>query len=364
MFVIVFTVLVFVHELGHFWVARRNGVRVDVFSIGFGREIYGWSDRHGTRWKIGWIPLGGYVKFFGDDTVASTPGDALEEMSEEDKAVSFHHKRLGQRTAIVAAGPIANLLFAIVVLAGLFAFVGQPYLAPKVGLVQPDSAAAVAGFQVDDVITGIDGRKITRFEEIQDIVRNAAGRELAFSVERDGQTVVIHAVPQRVVARDNFGQERSIGRLGIAAAGLELIERGPLEAIVAATGETFHLMGQILRYLGQMIVGLRSAEELGGPLLIAQLSGQAAEAGIVSLVNFMALLSINLGLINLFPIPMLDGGHLLFYVVEAIRGKPLGERVQEYGFRIGLAAVLTLTIFVTWQDLQRLQVFEFLSNLF
>ena len=363
MFVVVFTVLVFVHELGHFWVARRNRVRVDVFSIGFGREVYGWTDRHETRWKIGWIPLGGYVKFFGDESVASTAGAGLARMSDTDKAVSFHHKRLGQRMAIVAAGPIANLVFAILVLTVLFVSVGQPYLAAKVGLVQPHSAAAAAGFQVDDVITGIDGRKIARFEDIQDIVRHAAGRKLAFSIERHGQPMVIQGTPQQVLARDNFGKEHKIGRLGIAAAGLEIIERGPLEAVVAATGETVHLMGQILGYLGQMIVGLRSAEELGGPLLIAQLSGQAAQAGVASLVNFMALLSINLGLINLFPIPMLDGGHLLFYVVEAIRGRPLGERVQEYGFRIGLAAVLTLTIFVTWQDLERLQVFEFLSNL-
>lgn len=364
MFVIVFTVLVFVHELGHFWVARRNGVKIDVFSIGFGPEIFGWNDKSGTRWKVSYIPLGGYVKFFGDDTIASGAGESLEDMTGEEKAVSFHHQSLGRRAAIVVAGPVANLLFAIVVLAGLFTFVGQPYLSAEVGAVQAESAAEAAGFADGDLIVAIDGAEIERFEDIQNIVRDSAGVRLEITVLRDGRELALVAVPELVEVTDNFDRVHQIGRLGIASARLEIIERGPLESLWYATEETGRLINLILGYLGQIIVGVRSADELGGPLMIAQLSGQAAEAGTLSLINFMALLSINLGLINLFPIPMLDGGHLLFYFFEWIRGKPLNERAQEYGFRIGLAAVLTLTVFVTWQDLAKLRVFEFISNLF
>lgn len=364
MFVVVFTILVFVHELGHYAIARRNKIKIDVFSIGFGPEIFGWTDSHDTRWKVSWVPLGGYVKFFGDDTIAGGQGDDVAEMSEQDKAVSFHHKSLGSRAAVVAAGPITNLLFAIVVFAGLFAFIGQPYLAAKVGEVVPDSAAAAAGFEAGDLIVDIDGSEITRFADVQSIVTESAGVSLAVEVIRDNQVVALTVVPDLVEVTDNFGGVHNIGRLGIASGGVEILEHGPIDALWYATIETGRYMKQIMAYIGQLIVGAKSSEELGGPILIAQISGQAAEAGPATLLNFIAILSINLGLINLFPIPVLDGGHLLFYAFEGIRGKPLGKRAQEYGFRVGLAAVLTLTIFVTWQDLERLKVFEFFTNIF
>ncbi|MFQ5533308.1 MAG: RIP metalloprotease RseP [Sphingomonadales bacterium] len=364
MFILVFTILVFVHELGHFWVARRNNIRIDVFSIGFGPEIFGWTDGSGTRWKISWIPLGGYVKFFGDENAASMPGDAVDELTDEEKEVSFHHKSLARRAAVVAAGPISNLLFAIIVFAGMFAIVGQPFLAAQVKNIAPDSAAESAGFVAGDLIVRIGDEEIKRFEDVKDIVDDSPGRTLDIFVLRDGAEVKLTAVPDIVRYTDNFGKPHEGGRLGIEAEGYEIRERGPLEAVWYGTAETGRYIKLILRYLGQIIVGTRSAEELGGPLMIAKMSGQAAEAGPGNLIVFVALLSINLGLLNLFPIPMLDGGHLLFYAFEGIRGKPLGERAQEYGVRIGLAAVLTLTVFVTWQDLLKLKVFNYFSDLF
>jgi len=364
MFVIAFTILVFVHELGHFTVARRNNVRVSVFSIGLGPEIFGWSDRNGTRWKICWIPIGGYVRFFGDLDATSGRGADDSDLSDADKAVSFHHKRLGQRAAVVAAGPLANLAFAVLLLAALFATLGQPFRPAKVDAIAEGSVADKAGFALGDVIREIDGTTIGRFEELQDIVRNSAGKELHFTVERNGGTVLLTASPAAVKEVNNFGGEHLVGRLGITGMSLEILDRGPLQSVWYATVETGQLMKMMLGYIGQVVIGARPADELGGPLMIAQLSGQAAQAGLASFVNFIALLSINLGLINLFPVPLLDGGHLLYYAFEAARGKPLGERAQEYGFRIGLAAVLTLMIFVTWQDLNRLPVGEFFSKLF
>ncbi len=356
-FLVILTVLVFVHEMGHYLIARRNGVRVEIFSIGFGPEIFGWTDKAQTRWKFSLIPLGGYVKMFGDLNVASTPSEAVAEMSPEERDVAFPSKRLSQRSWIVFGGPLANFLFAIVLLAGLFAFVGQPFTPALVGAVMPDSAAEEAGLEVGDVFVSIDGREIERFEDIRRIVSMAPGQLLEIVVLRDGAEVGLAATPRLEILTDSLGNEQEIGLLGIQGGATQYVKRDPLSAVWRAAEETFDLTIGTLKAVGQIIGGSRRADELGGPLRIAQMSGQVAEAGLVSVIWFTALLSINLGLINLFPIPMLDGGHLLFYAIEAVRGRPLGERAQEFGFRIGLAFVLGLMVFVTWNDLMRFDLF-------
>lgn len=362
-FLIVLTVLVFVHELGHYWVARRNGVKVEVFSIGFGPEIFGWNDKAGTRWKFSAVPLGGYVKFFGDADAMSSPGEEPAAMTPEERAVSFHGKRIGQRAAIVAAGPIANFLFAIVIFAGLFAFVGQPFTSPDVGEVVPDSAADRAGLRPGDRIVGINGEAVSRFEDIQRIVQLNLDAPLALAVRRDGREIPLTATPVVIEESDRLGGKVRVARLGIRGGGLEFVRRGPGEAIYYAVAETYQQTAGTLKALGQMISGRRGSEELGGPLRIAQMSGEVAQGGLGNLIAFLALLSINLGLINLFPVPMLDGGHLLFYFFEAVRGRPLGQRAMEYGFRVGMILVLSLMVFATWNDLVHLRVVQYLVGL-
>ncbi|WP_299619552.1 RIP metalloprotease RseP [Pelagibius sp.] len=358
-FLVILTALVFVHELGHYLVARWNGVRVEVFSIGFGPEIFGWTDKAGTRWKFSLIPLGGYVKMFGDANAASMPSEENSSLSEAERAVAFPYKRLSQRTWIVAAGPLANFLFAIVILAGLFSIVGQPFTPAVVGQVVPGSAAEAAGFEPGDKITAVNGQGVARFEELQRIVGLRPEEPLEITMLRDGQEMQLIATPERVETENSLGEKHEIGRIGIQRSGSEFTRHDPLTAVWQATRETISIINQTFTALGQIIRGDRGADELGGPIRIAQLSGQVAEHGIPQAIFFAAVLSINLGLINLFPVPMLDGGHLLFYAIEALRGRPLGERAQEYGFRIGLALVLTLMVFVTWNDLLR---FETLVN--
>ncbi|MEI6985354.1 MAG: RIP metalloprotease RseP [Rhodospirillaceae bacterium] len=362
-FIVVLTVLVFVHELGHYLVARYYGVKIEVFSFGMGPELFGRNDRHGTRWRIGLFPLGGYVKMFGDAGAASTPRDDLGEMTPEERAVSFHHKPLSQRALIVAAGPVANFLFAVAVLAILFATNGQPFTPADIGSVQPDSAAEAAGLKAGDVIVAIDGHGIERFEEVKSIVSMAPGQKLEITVQRQGAQILLTVVPKLSTITDRFGNTYTIGLLGITRTGLDYKRHSPQTAVWQAIRETWAMTASTLKGVGQMIVGIRGTEDLGGPLRIAQMSGEVAQSGIVSLVWFLALLSINLGLINLFPIPLLDGGHLLFYCIEAALGRPLGERAQEYGFRFGLALVLSLMVFATWNDLVHLKVVEFFKGL-
>ncbi|MEE8270195.1 MAG: RIP metalloprotease RseP [Alphaproteobacteria bacterium] len=360
-FLVVLTVLVFVHELGHYLVARRNGVRVEVFSIGFGRELFGFTDRAGTRWKFSAIPLGGYVKMFGDANAASMPGDELPGLTEDEKAESFHHKRLGQRVAIVAAGPIANFLFAMVALAFLFATAGHPFDPPPwVGAVTPGSPAEAAGILPGDTIVAIDGQPVGRFGDLVGLVQSGDGAPISVDLRHDGTTVTLTLTPQMTTVTNADGVDVQVPRIGV------VVDSGPyglLRSVRLGVTETVWWTAFTLRTLGEIIVGDRGREDLGGPIMIAQISGQVAQIGWVATVWFMAVLSINLGLINLFPVPMLDGGHLLYYAAEAVRGRPLGERAQEYGFRIGLVLVLTLMVFATWNDLERLQVVAFLKEL-
>jgi regulator of sigma E protease len=361
-FLVVLTVLVFFHELGHFWIARRNGVRVETFSIGFGPELFGFNDRHGTRWKFSALPLGGYVKMFGEADTLLTEDGQERVMTPEERAVSFSHKRLRQRAAIVVAGPLANFILAIVLMTGLYTFYGKPYSANIVGEIVPGSVAEAVGVKAGDRIVEINGHRTDSFEEIAAFVGLAAGAELDMLIERAGQTLHIVAQPALTENRDLMGnKQRQLGIRSTAEGGVT--HYGPLDAVSEALRETWRMTTGTLTAVGQIIDGSRSAGELGGVLRIAKLSGDVASIGFAALVSFAALLSINLGLINLFPIPMLDGGHLAFYAAEAVRGRPLGARAQEWGFRIGLALVLSLVLFVTWNDLVSLKVLAYLKNL-
>jgi regulator of sigma E protease len=355
-FLFVLTVVVFFHELGHFLIARLNGVRVLVFSVGFGPEIVGFNDRHGTRWKISAIPLGGYVKFLGDEDAASTPDKAAAEaMSAEEKRESFHHQRVASRAAIVAAGPIANFVLAILIFASIFVFYGRPSTSARVDGVQPDSAAAVAGFRAGDLVLSINGRPIETFADMQRVVSISAGQTLTVTVDRGGVQMDLKAVPTLRELKDNFGNVHRVGVLGIsrsvAPSDTQMERLPPLKALWTGVEETWFVVDRTLSYLGGVVVGREAADQLGGPIRIAQVSGQVATVGFVALLNLAAVLSVSIGLLNLFPVPLLDGGHLLFYAIEAIRGRPLSERAQEMGFRIGLALVVMLMIFATFNDI-------------
>lgn len=358
-FLFVLTLVVFVHEMGHFLVARWCGVGIKAFSIGFGPEIFGFNDRHGTRWRVAWIPLGGYVKFIDDENAASAGQKSLDSMSEADRKVSFQGKSLAQRAAIVAAGPIANFIFAILIFTAIFSIFGERITAPKVDAITPGSAAERAGFQPGDVVLSIDGSSITNFSEMQRIVATSPDRELHFVVNRGGEKVDLTAVPERKEITDRFGNTFKIGLLGIKRSASPddwtLERHDPLTAFVMGTKESYFVVSRSLGYLYDVVKGREDADQLGGPLRIAQVSGQVASAGFLALLNLAAIISVSIGLINLFPIPMLDGGHLLFYGIEAVRGKPLSESTQEIGFRIGLAFVLMLMIFATWNDLIHLK---------
>jgi len=359
-FLFVLTVVVFVHELGHFLVARWCGVGIKAFSIGFGPEIVGFTDRHDTRWKISWIPLGGYVKFIDDENVASAGGRrTLDQLTPEERARSFQGKSLAQRAAVVAAGPIANFLLAIVIFTAIFGIFGERITAAKVDIVNPGSAAERAGFLPGDRVISIDGTPIETFGEMQRIVATSPDQPLHFVVDRGGKTVDITVTPELKTITDRFGNTMRLGLLGIqrTAAPEEwtLKRHDPVTAFVMALKETYFVISRSLGYLYDVVTGRESADQLGGPIRIAQVSGQVATAGFLALLNLCAIISVSIGLINLFPIPMLDGGHLLFYGIEALRGRPLSEGTQEMGFRIGLAFVLMLMIFATWNDLIHLK---------
>jgi regulator of sigma E protease len=352
LFLLIITILVYVHEMGHYLVARRCGVKVEVFSIGFGPELWARVARSGTRWRIGAVPLGGYVKMFGDSNAASMPEGGERELTPEEKAVSFHHKSLLQRAAIVVAGPFANFLFAVVVLAGVYMAAGMPQTVPEVAEVQAGTAAERAGFRSGDVIVAIDGHSIERFEDVRRIVALNLGAPLEIDVMRDGERVTLQAQPDVRERDTGFGNSEPVGYLGIRATGeMEVVSTGPLRAVYEATDATWTMGESTLTALWQIVTGARPAQQIGGPTRIADMTGEVVQLGLLNLIIFTAAISVNLGLINLFPVPMLDGGHLMFYAIEAVRGRPLGERAQEIGFRIGLAMVVALMIFATWNDL-------------
>ena len=358
-FLFVLTIVVFFHELGHFLIARWAGVKVLTFSLGFGPELIGFNDRHNTRWKISAIPLGGYVKFFGDESEASTPSaEALAKMTPQERADSFHHKTVGQRAAIVAAGPIANFILAVIIFAGMALYFGKPNTTPRVDAVQPDSVAAAAGFKNGDVIAAIDGRPIETFADMQRVVSVSAGSELSFLIKRDGTELTLKATPALKEVKDLFGNSHRIGVLGIQYNAkpdeLRSIPVGFFESIKIGFEQVWFIIATTFKFIASLFAGAGSAGDVGGPIRIAQLSGQAASLGFQFVVQLCATLSVSIGLLNLFPVPLLDGGHLLFYGVEAVRGRPLSERAQEMGFRIGLGLVLMLMVFATYNDILHL----------
>ena len=364
-FLVALTILVFFHELGHFWVARMAKVRVEVFSVGFGAELFGWNDKAGTRWKIGVIPLGGYVKMFGQSDL---PGDEDEDrppLTDKEKAVSFQHKTLAQRTAIVAAGPIANFLLSVVLIACLMATFGAARPYAGVGEMMPGSAAAEAGFEAGDRIVSIDGEAVEWFSDLVRIVSVQPEMLLKIKVRRGDDEFVLTATPKRHQQLGAEGKTVEIGLLGVRydPQQMHYERQNPLMAVWLGIQQTASLTEKTLSFLGQVISGRQGTEGIGGPLRIVQYAGITFQSGIENFILFLAVLSINLGLINLFPIPILDGGHLLFFAVEAIRGRPLGPQAQEYGFRFGLILVLILMVFVTWNDLVQLRVFEFIKEL-
>lgn len=358
-FLAMLSILVFVHEWGHFIVARLNGVRVDVFSVGFGPEIWGRTDKKGTRWKISYVPLGGYVKFFGDASAASTPEDSLESMSEQDRKESFHHKRLSQRAAIVFAGPLANFIFAILILATFFYLYGQVNTPAVVSEVVQGSAAEEAGLQKGDVIVAADGSKVRRFNDLRIEVLYSAGETIDIEVLRNDEKISLALTPRltKIIQNgeqvlDDSGNPLELYQIGVQnSEEIVIREHNIGSALWAGTLETRMITVQSLRALRQMIVGTRSVKELSGPIGIAKIAGESAKRGIDYWVRIMALVSISLGIINLFPIPLLDGGHLLFYGFEAVLGRKLSEKTQEFGFRIGLVFILGLMVFATFNDI-------------
>ena len=358
-FIFVLTLVVFFHELGHFLVARLCGVRVLAFSIGFGPELVSWKDRSGTRWRIGALPLGGYVRFFGDEGPASTPDrDATVTMTESDRRVSFHGKSVGQRAAIVAAGPIANFILAIIIFAGVFWAVGQTVVAPKVDSVQPGSAAAAAGIQPGDEVLAIAGTKVDEFGDMQRLIGPNAGRTLTIVVRRDGRDLTLQATPRSETRTNVMGEQHTMGVLGIRGGtgpgDVRTIRYGPAAALGQGAAQTWDVVAKTMEYIGGIFAGQQSTDQLSGPLRIAEVSGEAARLGFQVLMNLAAVLSVSIGLLNLFPVPLLDGGHLLYFAIEALRGRPLSDRAQEYGFRIGLVLVAMLMLVATWNDIVHL----------
>ncbi|MEM6712564.1 MAG: RIP metalloprotease RseP [Pseudomonadota bacterium] len=358
-FLFVLTLIVFVHELGHFAVARWCGVGVRAFSVGFGPELVGWTDTQGTRWKLSAIPLGGYVKFDGDENVASVPDNKqLAQMNDEQKSRAFQLKPLWQRASVVAAGPAANFILAIIIFASIFMAFGERITVPRIDSVQEGSAAEMAGLVAGDIIVAIDGEQVSAFAEVQRTVAFSAERPLTLTIDRLGALLDVTVVPERREIDDGFGNIQRVGVLGVVHESsedeVETVTYGPLAATGRAVEQTGLVITQSLTYIGRIIVGQESADQLSGPVRVAKISGDVATLGFLALIQLAAIISVSIGLINLFPIPMLDGGHLAFYAVEAIRGRPLSERSQEFGFRIGLAMVMGLMVFATWNDITTL----------
>jgi regulator of sigma E protease len=362
-FLLVIGPLIFFHELGHYFVGRWFGVKADIFSIGFGREIAGWTDKRGTRWKLAWLPLGGYVKFAGDMNPASQPNPEWLALPPEERAQTFQSKPVWQRFLIVAAGPVTNFLLAILVFTGFLIAYGEPRTPPLVGGVQPGSAAAAAGLRTGDRILAVGGSRIERFEDLSRVVVMRPGEVMSIRYERGGAVSEADTRIGERVERDRFGNEFRGGLLGVERPPAVVDDVSLGGALAGAVGLTGHVVSTTVQGIGQIITGKRSVKELGGPLKIAKFSGEQASLGWIAFVWFIAVISINLGFINLLPIPMLDGGHLLLYLVEGVRRKPLKPEAQEWAFRTGLAALLALMVFVTFNDLASFGLWSKLGGL-
>lgn len=358
-FLLVLTIVVFFHELGHYLVGRWCGIKAEVFSVGFGPELIGRTDRHGTRWKLSLIPLGGYVKFLGDENAASQPtGSGVSGLSEAERAASFPAASLWRRAATVAAGPVANFILAIVIFAVMFSINGRMIADPVVARVQPASAAEAAGILPGDVFVAIDGAEVEIFDDVQRYVTARPEVPMTISLERDGAIVDVTLTPARTEITDNFGNKMEVGRIGVItsddAGNFRVREYGPLEAVGEGVAQSWYIVTRTVDYIGNIITGREKADQLGGPIRVAKYSKDMSTIGIGALIQLAAVLSVSIGLLNLMPIPMLDGGHLVFYAIEAVRGRPPGEVAQEWAYRFGLSVVLALMLFATWNDVSML----------
>jgi len=356
-FIAVLAPLVVVHELGHYLVGRWFGVKADVFSVGFGKEIAGFTDKRGTRWRLSALPLGGYVQFAGDMNPASQPSEEFLALSEEERAQTFQAQGLGAKAAIVAAGPLTNLLVAIVIIAGFTMAFGKMVAEPVVGELEIGSPAATAGLEPGDRIVSVDGSRINTFDDLREHFLPYPGETVEIVWQHEGQERSAPVTIGTHVEVDNFGNEFRMGRIGIAATEMSLVEAGPFEAVAEGTKQSLSIMKMSAVGLWQIITGRRSLTELGGPIKIAKYSGEQMISGWYAYIGFVAMISINLAFINLLPIPVLDGGHLAFYAIEAVRRRPVSEKGQELAFRTGMALVLGLMVFVTIIDLTSLDIF-------
>ena len=363
-FVVLILIVVFIHEYGHYYFAKKYGVGVTDFSIGFGQEIFGWNDKSGTRWKICWIPLGGYVKFFGDRNVYSQADhkEILEKYNEEEQKKLFILKPLYQRTLIVFGGPLANFLLALVIFFSIYTFVGKDFTPAVINEVQKDSPAMIGGLKQNDVILEIDGNKVESIMDVSKFITMSTDEIIDFKVKRSYDELILKIKPNIVPGEDNLGNKlnkRIVGiKLGAYNNEINHVKLGPAKAIYHAAHEVYYVGVSSLKYIGAMIFGKADTSQLGGPIRIAKISGQVAEFGVLAFISMMAYISISLGLVNLFPIPMLDGGHLMFYAFEKVLGRPLSQKTQEGFFRIGLFLLISLMFFTTFNDLKDLGLFN------
>jgi len=363
-FIILILIVVFIHEYGHYYFAKKYGVGITDFSIGFGKEIFGWNDKSGTRWKICWIPLGGYVKFFGDRNVFSQADQEklIKKYNEEDRKKLFVLKPLYQRVLIVFGGPLANFLLALVIFFSIYTFIGKDFTPAVINEVQKDSPAMVGGLKQNDIILEIDGNQVESIMDVSKFITMSTADIIDFKIKRSYDELILKIKPNKVLSEDNLGNKvnkRMVGiKLGAYNNEINHVKLGPAKAIYHAGHEVYYVSISSLKYLGAMIFGKADASQLGGPIRIAKISGQVAEFGILAFISMMAYISISLGLVNLFPIPMLDGGHLMFYFFEKILGRPLSQKTQEGFFRIGLFLLLSLMFFTTFNDLKDLGLFK------
>ena len=363
-FIVLIIVVVFIHEYGHYYFAKKYGVGVTDFSIGFGKEIFGWNDKSGTRWKVCWIPLGGYVKFFGDRNVFSQADQEklIKKYNAEDREKLFVLKPLYQRTLIVFGGPLANFILALIIFFSIYTFIGKDFTPAVINEVQKNSPAMIGGLKENDIILEIDGNKVESIMEVSKFIMMSTDEVIDFKIKRSYDELLLKIKPDIVFGEDNLGNKinkRIVGiKLGAYNDQINHVKLGPTKAIYHAAHEVYFVTISSLKYIGAMIFGKADTSQLGGPIRIAKISGQVAEFGVLAFVSMMAYISISLGLINLFPIPMLDGGHLMFYAFEKILGRPLSQKTQEGFFRIGVFLLLSLMFFTTFNDLKDLGLFK------